>query len=136
MSEHSDIVKIALAITCVGGLLVVRKRGTVNYILPGGKPESDESDSRALRREIDEELGCELDERSLVFLGSFSDRAADEPDKRVIVRLYSGNLKGTPKPRTEIEEVKWFFPERESAGLLAPSIKNHIIPFLSENRLI
>jgi 8-oxo-dGTP diphosphatase len=75
--QRQEILKVGLAVLEGGRLLVVRKKGTRSYILPGGKPEKGENDFEALAREIEEELGCQLDPQTIVFLGSFSDLAAD-----------------------------------------------------------
>jgi 8-oxo-dGTP diphosphatase len=91
MPRTKHIVKIGLAITEANRLLLVRKRGGVSYILPGGKPEAGEDDYQALAREVDEELGCKLDIASLVFLGAFSDVAADMKNTVVTVRLPDAN---------------------------------------------
>src|ERR1051325_1537771 len=108
-----EITKIGLALVRGDQLLLVRKRGSCVYILPGGKPEKDESDVRALSREIEEELGCRLDTTNLVFLGSFVDTAADANETVVTVKLYGGGrLIGEPSPRSEIEEIFWFSPDR------------------------
>jgi 8-oxo-dGTP pyrophosphatase MutT (NUDIX family) len=106
------------------------KKGTLSYILPGWKPEDGESDFQALEREIDEELGCKLKSETIVFLGCFSDVAADMADTTVTVRLYAAQLLGEPSARSEIEDLKWFCPSTESYGALAPSLKNQIIPHL------
>ena len=102
----------------------------MSFILPGGKPEAGENDYEALEREIEEELGCVIDANTLVFLGSFSDCAADMDHTTVTVRLYSAQLLGSPQPRAEIETVKWFQPDGISGVSLAPSLQNHIVPFL------
>jgi 8-oxo-dGTP diphosphatase len=125
-----DITKVGLAIVEANHLLLVRKRGSSFYILPGGKPEQGEDDTAALCREIDEELGCRIDMENLVFHGSFSDEAAGVADARVTVKLYGGSLVGTPTPESEIEELLWFCPEMLQRVNLAPSLKNSIIPFL------
>jgi 8-oxo-dGTP diphosphatase len=130
MTQVRHIVKIGLAITDANRLLLVRKRGGVSYILPGGKPEVGEDDLQALAREVDEELGCKLDSASLAFLGVFSDSAADMRNTVVTVRLYEGRLVGAPAPRSEIECLAWFRPDSEENVTLAPSIQNQIIPFL------
>jgi 8-oxo-dGTP diphosphatase len=99
--------------------------------LPGGKPEQNEDDVAALCREIEEELGCRLDTSSLVFLGSFADKAADAEDTIVTIKLYGGgDLIGKPSPSSEIEEILWLSPKDAGEAKLAPSLVNSIIPFL------
>ena len=41
-----------------GRVLLVRKRGTIAFMQPGGKRDPGEDDMTALAREIAEELGC------------------------------------------------------------------------------
>jgi 8-oxo-dGTP diphosphatase len=129
MPSQRTIVKIGLAVMHDNRLLLVRKKGGQSYILPGGKPEEGEDDRQALFREIDEELGCAIDPHTLVFLGAFSDVAADLRDTTVVVRLYGAKLVGAPSPKSEIESLTWFAPEEEQVTL-APSIQNRILPFL------
>ncbi|SDO20845.1 NUDIX domain-containing protein [Afipia sp. GAS231] len=130
MTTQREIVKVGLAVLHKNRLLLVRKRGGKSYILPGGKPEAGENDVEALYREIDEELGCSMNGESLVFLGAFSDTAADLIDTIVVVRLYCAQLVGAPNPKSEIECITWFSPEQDCDVTLAPSIQNHILPFL------
>jgi 8-oxo-dGTP diphosphatase len=131
-----EMTKIGIAIVHGDQLLLVRKRGSATYILPGGKPEQNENDVTALSREIEEELGCRLDTSSLVFLGSFTDKAADAEDTTVTVKLYGGgHLFGNPSPRSEIEEILWFSPEDAQTTELAPSLLNSIVPFLFNKRV-
>ena len=129
MLTHKHILKVGLAVKNSNCLLVVRKRGTSSYILPGGKPERNEDDVTTLVRELNEELGCRVLVESLVFLGTFSDVAADHKKTAVTVRLYAGKLVGEPKPQSEIEEIKWV-DLHEKNPHLAPSLKNSIVPFL------
>jgi len=75
-------------------LLLVRKKGSDFLILPGGKPESNESDAQTLARELEEELECRLVSNQLEFLGTFSDEAAGMPGVRVKIKLYTGGLIG------------------------------------------
>ena len=130
MSQQREIVKIGLAVTDGNRLLLVRKKGGESYILPGGKPELGEDDRQALVREIEEELGCGIDLGSFSYLGSFSDKAADLENTMVTVRLYSARLVGAPSPQSEIEQLEWFRPDADSDLSLAPSLQNHIVPFL------
>lgn len=132
-----EIIKIGLAVVDGNCLLLVRKRGSDFYILPGGKPEPGESDIEALSREVDEELGCRIESENLVFLGSFSDQAAGQADVRVTVKLYAGSLIGNPSPKSEIDKLVWLSPQERQAPNLAPSLRNSILPFLSlESRVV
>src|SRR4051812_28020265 len=103
-----EITKIGLAVIAGDRLLLVRKKGSNFLILPGGKPEPDENDAQALARELEEELGCGVLCDQLKFLGTFSDEAAGMPGVRVIIKLYTGELIGTPIPNAEIDSVVWW----------------------------
>ena len=61
MASQREIQKVGLALVEGDRILLVRKRGSRTYILPGGKPEAGEDDVKALVRELDEELGCQID---------------------------------------------------------------------------
>ena len=49
-----------------GRLLLVRKRGTHRFMLPGGKVEQGETSEQAVKREIEEELETEINVGRLV----------------------------------------------------------------------
>lgn len=133
MSAPRDILKIGLAVWKGQRLLLLKKRGGHHYILPGGKPEAQETDSDTLQRELGEELGCPLKEDSLQYLGTFTDAAADLPGVTVTVRLYAGEIVGDPNPRAEIESLAWV-ARGEQEEALAPSLRNQICPFLFAQR--
>lgn len=128
MNARAEITKVGLAAVHDGRLLVVRKRGTPSFILPGGKPEIGEDSLSALVRELYEELGCSL--AFPAYEGRFADVAADLPNTDVVVVLYSGALQGTPVPQAEIEEMAWIDVVAPIRIQLAPSIINHILPYL------
>jgi 8-oxo-dGTP diphosphatase len=136
MTRLREIAKVGVAAIREGRLLVVREQGTHLFILPGGRPEPGEDDEVALNREIFEELGTRLTNERPQFLGAFSDRAANDPDTVVTVRLYLGDPQEPIKAHSEIEELKWFCPSGDDHGILAPSIRNKILPFLQSARLI
>ena len=78
MSGVKIISKVALAVFRNKKLLCVRshKNAEVFYCL-GGTVEESESDEEALRREVREEMGCEMGDKvelqpKLIFWGSFS----------------------------------------------------------------
>jgi len=119
--------KVAAVVLREQRLLVVRKRDTRHFILPGGKPEPGEGELDTLSREVSEELGCGVQRPR--FLGEFTGPAAGIADARVVVRAYAAHLVGAPRAQAEIEETAWVdirCPDR----LLAPSIIEQIIPRL------
>jgi 8-oxo-dGTP diphosphatase len=125
-----EITKIGLAVMDGDRVLLVKKRGSNFLILPGGKPEKNETDVQALSREIEEELGCHL-VSDPIFLGIFSDEAAGMPGVSVTIRLYAGSVVGTPIPNAEIESIVWWAATEHYDSTLAPSLKNSILPFLN-----
>jgi 8-oxo-dGTP diphosphatase len=127
------ITKIGLAVMDGDRVLLVKKRGSDFLILPGGKPEKDETDVQTLSRELEEELGCHLASERLMFLGTFSDEAAGMPGVSVSIRLYAGSLVGIPIAQAEIESVVWWTPTEGQRSILAPSLKNSILPFLNRS---
>lgn len=128
-----EITKIGLAVMDGDRVLLVKKRGSDFLILPGGKPEKNETDAQTLSRELDEELGCRLSSDQLTFLGTFSDQAAGMPGVNVTIRLYAGSIVGTPIPHAEIDSIVWWTPTEYHHSILAPSLKNSILPFLNSN---
>src|SRR5262245_29825400 len=102
------ISKSALVIIRDNKLLVVRKRGTALYLMPGGKIRAGETPEQSLFREIYDEISCELIGNDLQFFGEYEDVAANEFSTRVNIRLFTGQILGEPKANTEIEDILWF----------------------------
>jgi 8-oxo-dGTP pyrophosphatase MutT (NUDIX family) len=125
----ADYHKVALLVVRDGRMLLCRKkRDTSLLILPGGCFEPGETAEECLRRELQEELGP-VSVAGLHFIGTYSDVAASDATKRVIVELYRGELTGEPHASSEIAELHWF-GAGDDVSLLAPSIRNHILPDL------
>jgi 8-oxo-dGTP diphosphatase len=85
-------------------LLLKQSRGNKLWTLPGGKVRQRESLKEALKREVEEETGLQI---QLIALATLFDR----PQKAVITFLYTARIKGrsdviTPK-RAEIETGKF-----------------------------
>jgi 8-oxo-dGTP diphosphatase len=100
-----DINVVAVAIVRDQRLLVVRKQSGGKWILPGGKPETGESELETVRREVEEELSCTVSD--LHPLGRFVDQAAHQAGARVWLTVYTGRLNGTPRPGREIDRLRW-----------------------------
>lgn len=109
-------------------LLLVRKRNTRTFMLPGGKMDVGEQEIPCLEREIQEELQCQLQRASLHALGAFTDVAAHEPNTLVTMKLYKGQIVGTARASREIEEIHWFDLQKPHEILLAPLVQNQILP--------
>lgn len=112
-------------------LLVVRKRGRDIFILPGGKPEGNESPEQTLQRELCEELG--VGAASIIPLMSVVDEAVFE-STRLEMDVYRVELDGAPSPTGEIDELAYVTSEYWNSGLrLASGVTHHVLPLLFED---
>lgn len=112
-----------------GRVLNVRKRGTHTLMLPGGKPDADESAADTALREFEEELGVTLDAASLTFLGTFRAAAANEAGFDVIAEVFTHPFVAGVTTRAEIDALEWVHPSdvRED---MAPLNTVHVFPAL------
>jgi 8-oxo-dGTP diphosphatase len=99
--------------------------------LPGGKPEPQESALGCLRREINEELGVGIG--SVEFFDDVRAPAALE-GVDMLMTVFLARLAGAPSPAAEIASLAWW-PDRRDL-VLAPAIRNHVIPGLRRVGLI
>lgn len=129
------IKKSALTVIRGNKLLVVRAKGSSYFLMPGGKPKESETETAALKREIMEELGCGIEDSSVIYLGSFEDLTADGK-ARVSIDLYTGTLVGEPRPSSEIEELKWISATDAINPFLTPIVKKQILPFLVGRKML
>ncbi|WPC28992.1 NUDIX domain-containing protein [Pseudomonas moraviensis] len=119
----------ALLLNAHGQTLLVRKRGTTAFMQPGGKIEAHELPIHALARELEEELGLQIDPAQASFLGQFSAPAANEPGFVVHADIFQLTIDADVIPAAEIEEVIWVDPATDPAVELAPLTREHILPF-------
>jgi len=120
-------------LVCEPGQAYLEKSVT-QYLMPGGQLE-EASDTECLQREIQEELGCDIDVNSLILIGEYTDVAAT-PGRDVMIRLYQGALIGEPKPSSEIGAFHWIGKEDRENQKVSPIIRNKIIPDLITRGII
>lgn len=125
------IKKVALAIFKDKKMLQVRSKNQKEvFFTLGGKPEAGESEIEALKREVMEEIGCEIDETTIKFLTEFEDVA--HGGGMVAIKVFAGKLIGEPKPSSEIAEIGWFDTNSDkkhittiAARTIFPWLKRH-----------
>jgi len=132
MNTKGEIIIAAAVVTdAKGRCLLVRKRGTLYFIQPGGKPETSELPQTALIRELKEEINFAVLPEELTFIGRFSDAAANEAGYSVSADIFHIRTdKISFEASAEIEEVIWFDPQHPHPIKLAPLTENHLLPLL------
>lgn len=115
-----------------GRMLMVRKRDTETFILPGGKPEPGEGLPQAVARELDEELGLDIDVAQLDALGDFDTTAANEAGHSLHASVFvyrPGGDGRLPMVRAEIAEAAWLpFDPLPELPPIAPLTRDHAVP--------
>jgi len=135
VSNMKFINKVALAVFKDKKMLQVRinKQPDVFYTL-GGKYEQGESDIECIKREVKEEIGCEIEEASLKFLKEFEDIAHGD-QAMLNIRMYEGKLIGEPKPLSEIVEIG-YFDTNSDPKFLSTIAQRTIFPWLKSQGYI
>lgn len=105
-------------------LLVVRTHGRDAFYLPGGKPEPGETDPEALRREIAEELGLDIDPETIRPEIVIEAVAHGQPFQRLHMRCYTAKSHGHMTARNEIAETRWVDDEHDHN--CAPAVRQVI----------
>ncbi|MDP3973715.1 MAG: NUDIX domain-containing protein [Candidatus Daviesbacteria bacterium] len=128
--------KVALAHFKDKKMLMVRtKRQREVFYTLGGKIEKGESEIDCLKREVKEEISCELNEKSLNFLTEFEDVAHGKEDTMLHLKMYEGDLIGDPEPSAEIVEIGWFDTISDKRHL-SEIAQRKIFPWLKKHRFI
>ena len=103
----------ALCVDGHGRVLLARRAGEPfkgRWDLPGGFLEEGEHPLDALRRELREETGLEVEPTD--FVGVWMDRYAYETHTTSTLNLYwtARVLRGSPAPADDVSELAWFSP--------------------------
>jgi 8-oxo-dGTP pyrophosphatase MutT (NUDIX family) len=133
--DRPIIRKIGAAIIKNNKILVVKESGWEKYGLPGGTIKPPENDIECLARELKEELGVGFESGSQELIGTFHDKAMNEPNTEIEIKLYLVNIKGKIKRTSEVEEMFWF-GKNDDHGRLGPIDKNHLLPQLIKMGLV
>lgn len=131
--DAPDFVVAAVVIRDEAGrILVVRKRGTVRFMLPGGKIEADELPDQAAVREAHEELGVELDLDRLTFIGAWTAPAANESGRTVHGHIYEHPWMPGVRACSEIDEALWLSTaELSDRSDIAPLLQHRVLALYS-----
>lgn len=128
--------KVALAVFKDRKLLQVRTKNQEHvFFTLGGKLEEGESDMECLKREVKEEIDCEIDAVSIKFMTEFEDIAHGKGETMLNIRMYEGKLVGDPKPNSEVVEIDWFDTKSDKKHLSIIAQRT-IFPWLKEHGYI
>ncbi|AND90336.1 NUDIX hydrolase [Bradyrhizobium diazoefficiens] len=129
--QNSIRIAAALMSRSDGRVLLVRKKATESFMQPGGKIETGEHPQDALRRELSEELGIDIDPSEMTYVGRYTAPAANEPGRQVDAEVFRIVIAHRVAPGAEIEEILWLDPSTPGAVKLAPLTRDNLLPLCS-----
>lgn len=125
----SRIAVVAAVIEADGAFLVTRRPAGVHlegmWEFPGGKIDPGETHAQALRREIREELGADVQVHGLLFQTTHQ-----YPDRSVALYFYRCTLAGEPSGVLG-QQMRWV-PARELRSLPFPPADEELIARLAD----
>ena len=122
-----------------GKLLIDKPRKRPTFQMIGGSVEEGETTLETAIRECHEELGDKaiFDESKITPVRDFEEIATSDPTKKIHMHIfkYDGELEGELTTSSEIESFMWF-GQNDDVNLLSNTLKNEILPYCIENKLI
>ncbi|WP_293915390.1 MULTISPECIES: NUDIX hydrolase [unclassified Sphingobacterium] len=111
-------------------LLLVRKKGSLYYQLPGGKAEEGETSVKTVIREIEEETGLRVSVEELLFLGTHEAEAVNEANTVVEGHVFKIILPEIKEicPQAELEEAVWVDQLNYKEYKLAHLAEEFVVP--------
>lgn len=113
-------------------ILLVKHRYAKNWFLPGGGVKKGESFTKAIHRELSEEVGIERYDK-MVLLGCYSNFFESKSDYIAVFVIHPATLSGDPKS-VEIAEYA-FFPLSALPEGLSPGTRKRIQEYLGEKTI-
>lgn len=118
-------------------VLVVRKKTKENFlefIIPGGKREFEETDLETLQREMQEEVNLKIIKTE--YLGEYRDIAIFEKIP-IVMKVYLCEVGGEINVQNEIKEFCWIDKNYKEKGIKVGSIlEKFVLPQLIKRELI
>jgi ADP-ribose pyrophosphatase YjhB (NUDIX family) len=102
----------AIVVDDDGRVLLARRAGDVGegmWDIPGGFVEEGEDGVEALRRELQEETGVEIEPTA--FLGAFPDRYGEDGIHTLNLYWTARIVSGEPSPADDVADLAWFAPD-------------------------
>ncbi|MGJ1447069.1 NUDIX hydrolase [Sphingobacterium spiritivorum] len=130
MKKNRIEICAAMVLSPAKQLLLVRKKGSEYYQLPGGKVEEGETFVNTVCREIEEEIGLTVVAQELLFLGTHEAEAVNEADTRVVGHVFKLLLSEFKEvsPQAELEEVVWVDQRNYKQYKLAHLAEEFVVP--------
>lgn len=128
------VVAVTGVVTDRGGRVLLVKGDRRGWEPPGGQVELGEDLVAALKREVREESGCEVEVGNLLSVSSNLGRPEEGVPEMVVFAFSCGWVGGEPSAGDECAEAGWFSPD-ESLGLVeAPQQKAKLLDAFGPGR--
>lgn len=120
-----NYLRVAAVIENENKFLMILDKKHDFWKFPGGKVMVGESIFDALKREVKEEIGIEINPLKLLGMGEFLSK--DEKNDRKVFFFSAKKTAGTPKPdMTEVEKVSEFSIDEMSSKQIDPATNNFL----------